>query len=81
MHTRLGQPEVGSPKIKVLMIIKIIMINDIKQNRKPAIEAIAKGAVVKATIPSMAYKNNFQNYHLVSPATLLTFSNSSHFVL
>ena len=66
----LGQPDVGSPKTRVLIIITIIIINEIKQNRKPAIEAIASGAVEKATIPSRAYKNNFQNDHLVSPAIL-----------
>ena len=54
IHTRLGQPVVGSPNARVLTIITIIMINDTKQNRKPAIEAIANGAVEKATIPSMA---------------------------
>ena len=59
----------------------IIMINDIRQKRKPAIEATPNGAVEKATIPSMAYKNNFQNDHLVSPAILSIFSNSSHLVL
>ena len=37
--------------------------------------------VSKAVIPSIAYINNFQKLHLVSPATLSIFSYSSHLVL
>ena len=70
IHTRLGQPAVGSPKMIVLAIIMIIIMKEIIQKRIPAIELIAKGAVEKATIPSIAYRNNFQNDHFVSPATL-----------
>ena len=57
------------------------MIKDIKQNIIPITALIVKGIVVNETIPSIAYKNNFQNDHLVSPATLSTFSYSNHFVL
>ena len=66
--------------MSVLMIIKIIIINEIKQKKIPAIELIANGAVEKATIPSSAYINNFQKDHFVSPATLSIFSYSNHFV-
>ena len=51
------------------------------QNKIPKKAAIVKGTVVKATMPSMAYLNNFQKHHFVSPTTLSTFSNSNHFVL
>ena len=81
IHTRLGQPAVGSPKMIVLAMIMIIIMKEIIQKRIPAIELIAKGAVEKATIPSIAYRNNFQNDHFVSPATHSTFSYSSHLVL
>ena len=81
IQTRLGHPVVGSPKARVLIIITNIIMNDTRQKIKPTIEAMANGAVEKATIPSMAYKNSFQNDHLVSPATRSTFSNSNHLVL
>ena len=81
IQARLGQPPTGSPQIKVLQIITIIIINAMKQNRTPKNAAMVNGTVVKATIPSMAYLNNFQKDHFVSPATLSTFSNSNHFVL
>ena len=61
--------------------MNIIIKKDIKQNNKPKIDAMASGAVEKAIIPSSEYKNNFQNDHLVSPATLSTFSYSNHLVL
>ena len=40
-------------------------------------EAIESGKVEKATIPSIAYLTSPQKDHLVSPATLSTFSYSS----
>ena len=54
IHTRLGHPDVGSPYIRVLIIINSIMINAIMQNNIPAIELIASGAVENAIIPSRA---------------------------
>ena len=80
MQTILGQPPVGSPKIKVLTMIIIIIIKEIKQNNIPIIEAIESGTVEKATILSNEYKNNLKNDHLVVPAALSIFSYSSHFV-
>ena len=70
MQARLGQPLTGSPKTRVLKMITTIIIKAIKQKRMPRNAAMVKGAVVKATIPSIAYLNNFQNDHFVSPATL-----------
>ena len=81
IHTSDGQPEVGSPYINVLTIINIIAKNEITQNIIPNTDANIKGVVENAVIPSIAYLNNFQNDHFVSPATLSTFSNSIHFVL
>lgn len=54
IQTRLGQPDVGSPNIRVLTIMNIIIIKAIKQNNIPVIELIARGAVEKAIIPSSA---------------------------
>ena len=81
MHTRLGQPEVGSPYTRVLIIIKTIIIKAIKQNKIPIKAAIANGVVEKAIIPSIAYLNKRQNDHLVVPATHSIFSYSNHLVL
>ena len=61
--------------------MNMININAINNINIPISDAIANGAVEKATIPSMLYNNNFQKDHFVSPATLSTFSNSIHFVL
>ena len=61
-------------KKSVFIIIIIIAIKAAKQIIIPKIAAIARGKVVKATIPSMAYLNSFQKDHFVSPATLSTFS-------
>ena len=80
MHTVEGQPLTGSPKINVLITIIKIIINAIIENIEPKMEAICKGPTLKAVIPSKEYLNNFQKDHLVSPATLSTFSNSIHFV-
>lgn len=49
-----GQPDVGSPKAMVFTIITIIIMKAIRQNINPIIAAMVRGAVVKATIPSMA---------------------------
>ena len=74
-----GQPEVGSPKISVLTMIKMIATNATRQNTIPITDAITSGAVEKATMPSKAYRNNFQKDHFVSPADRSIFSYSSHF--
>ena len=42
--------------------------------------ASLNGIVVKPTIPSRAYLNNFQKDHFVSPAALSTFSYSRYYV-
>ena len=81
MHTRDGHTLVGSLKISVLIIINIINIKAINNINIPISDAIANGAVEKATIPSILYNNNFQKDHFVSPATLSTFSNSIHLFL
>ena len=54
----LGQPLVGSPITSVFIIIIKIIINTIKQNKIPKIEAIKSGKVENATILSKEYKNN-----------------------
>ena len=54
IQAKLGQPDVGSPKIIVLIIIAIIKMNAIIQKIIPAIELIASGTVEKAIIPSRA---------------------------
>ena len=52
IQTREGQPVVGSSQIIVLITINAIKINAIRQNKNPIIDAMAKGAVENATIPS-----------------------------
>lgn len=69
-----GHPDVGSPKIKVLITIKIKAIREPKQESAPINEAIFKGVSEKLTMPSIEYWNNFQNDQDVSPATLSRFS-------
>ena len=81
IHASDGQPGVGSPYTNVFTIINIIAKNAIIQNISPNIDDIISGVVENAVIPSKAYLNNFQNDHLVSPATLSIFSYSIHFVL
>src|SRR5699024_7000613 len=73
--------ETGSSKIIVRTIITITKIIAKQQNIIPVTAAINNGMVENATIPSILYSSNFQNDHLVSPATLFTFSYSNHFVL
>ena len=76
----LGQPETGSPNARVLIMINTISAAATSENRMPKTEARTRGAVEKAIIPSREYLNSFQKLHFVSPATLSTFSYSSHFV-
>lgn len=54
IHTKLGHPDVGSPNIRVFIMIIKIIINAMIQKIIPAIELIASGAVEKASIPSNA---------------------------
>ena len=54
IHTRDGHPLVGSLKISVLTMMKAIKINATNNINIPTTEAIASGAVEKATTPSMA---------------------------
>ena len=61
--------------------MNMININAINSINIPISDAIANGAVEKATIPSILYNNNFQNDHFVSRASLSTFSNSIQFFL
>lgn len=64
-----------------LIIIKIINAKDKNVIIIPKPEAIESGTSEKLTIPSNAYLNNFQKFHLVSPATRSTFSNGNQYVL
>ena len=52
IHTKDGQPEVGSPKINVLIMIKTINKNAMTHIKMPKKEASANGAVEKPIIPS-----------------------------
>ena len=70
MQTKEGQPLVGSPYISVFPIIISINKKDTKQKIIPRTDAKISGVVEKAVIPSIAYLNNFQKDHFVSPATL-----------
>ncbi len=78
-QTMEGQPEVGSPKIKVFAMINRIRKNATPQNTDPITDAMTSGIVVNENIPSIAYQNSFPKVHFVSPATRSRFSNSSHF--
>ena len=80
-QTREGQPATEDDgSIKARIIIIKIPINAPIQNNMPNTEAIARGAVVNATIPSIEYLNNFQKLHFVSPAARSMFSYSNHLV-
>ena len=48
-----GHPDVGSPKIRARIIIKIIAITAAKQENAPTKDAIFSGASEKLTIPSI----------------------------
>ena len=81
MHTSEGQPATGSPHTSFLIKKNSSIANERAVQNVPKPEAIIIGASEKLMIPSMAYLNSFQKLHFVSPATLSTFSYSSHFVL
>ena len=51
-------------------MIKIIAKKATTQKKIPINAEITNGVVENAKIPSKAYLNNFQKFHLVSPATL-----------
>lgn len=80
-HAKVGKPATASPQMIVFKIIQIIYKNAIIQNATPIIDAIDSGIVVNATNPSIEYRSKFQKDHVVSPATLSTFSYGIHFVL
>ena len=75
-----AQPATGSPKHSRLTITITIIIKAINVIPIPAHEAILSGASEKLMIPSIAYLNNFQKFHFVSPATRSTFLNGSQYV-
>ena len=75
-----GHPLTGSPNNNVFAIMTIMAIKATKHIMIPKIVAIERGRVVNATIPSIAYLNNFQQAHLLSPAILSTLSYSIHYV-
>ena len=50
-----GHPEVGSPKTRVRITIKTIIIKAKTHDKSPPIKAIFKGASEKLTIPSIEY--------------------------
>jgi len=52
MHTRDGQPEVGSPNIAFLTMVKIIRKKERRQKHTPIKAAKARGAVEKEVMPS-----------------------------
>ena len=52
---------------KTLAHASEVYIKDNKETMSPKIVAKRKGVVVKETMPSIAYLNNFQNDHLVVP--------------
>ena len=80
MQIMAGKPATGSPQISVLMKKYNSSRMDTPQKTTPVMDAIASGAVEKAVMPSMEYRNSFQKFHLVSPATRSTFSYSNHLV-
>ena len=73
MQTMLGQPAVGSPKIRARTTTKIMPTNAARQKITPASAAITSGWVENPTMPSMEYLNRLQKFHLVWPATRSTF--------
>ena len=68
-----AHPATGSPKHTLLIIMISIIINAINVIPIPLHDAILRGTSEKLIIPSIAYLNNFQKFHFVSPATRSTF--------
>ena len=79
LSTTLNQADLDKMKTVLNIITKTIIIAK-KQNKHPINVDITNGVVENAIIPSIEYKNNFQNDHVVFTATLSTFSYSNHFV-
>ncbi len=52
MHTSDGQPDTGSPQIRVLTMMTSIMRNDSIQKHTPTTDARDSGATEKPVIPS-----------------------------
>ena len=69
-----AHPATGSPKINCHTMTINNAIKEHNVIKIPNQEAMLIGACEKLIIPSIAYLNNFQKLHLVSPATLSTFS-------
>ena len=67
--------------IQVLTIPTISNTSPTNDSNKPKTTGMLKGAVEKATMPSIEYKNNFQNDQAVVPAARYTFSYSIYLVL
>ena len=76
MQLKLRIPDIKLPTIALIIII-ITIIKDASRDNTPNIVAIVKGTVVKATIPSIAYLNSFQNDHFVTPSYLIDFHTLS----
>lgn len=55
-----GQPDTGSPKINIFIIITIIIIKSSKQKSNPIIVDNTNGNVLNPTIPFITYLNNFK---------------------
>lgn len=70
MQARDAHPATELPNASCLTTIKTIAIAPRMHMITPNTAANANGAVEKATIPSIEYRNNFQKDHFVSPATL-----------
>ena len=69
-----AQPATGSPNISRRIMMTASAKNEKNVIVVPNQDAMLKGTCEKLMIPSIAYLNNFQKFHFVSPATLSTFS-------
>lgn len=63
-----GHPATGSEKSIALMKIKSIATTPTPHRISPNIDAMERGVIEYANIPSIEYLNNFQKDHFVSPA-------------
>ena len=71
IQTRDGHPETGSPKISVRTTIRQIIMNEKKQKHTPLKDAMAKGLVENAIIPSKEYMKSFQERPFCFPCHTL----------
>ena len=53
MQTREGYPATGSPNAKVFTMNTTTIIKETRQKRRPISEAMERGTVENATMPSM----------------------------